>query len=1277
MTTTAQALANPYVGPRSFQTGEALYGRDRELRDLLGLLIAERIVLLHSPSGAGKTSLVQAALVPELREHDFNVLPVMRVSLEPPSTTTDHRPPTTEERGSKIEDHNVNTIETRSAILDPRASNNPSVVGRQSSVVGNRYVLSLLLSLEEGLPPEQQLPLDTLARMSFAEYLAQRPANGAGDGDVLIFDQFEEILTVDPANRAAKAAFFVQIGAALRDRRLWALFSMREDYVAALAPYLRYVPTRLDNTYHLDLLGAEGARQAIQQPARSQGVEFDDAVAIRLIDDLRRIHVQRSDGSMEEQLGPSVEPVQLQVVCYRLWDRRFGAADQLADEQQQGADSSDGRGDTSADQQELPIAAIAARDGASTPAVHSSFDQQRITAADLEAVGDVNTALADYYAERVAGIATATGLSERRIREWFDRELITQQGIRGQVLQGEGRSQGLENQAIWTLIDAYLVRAEKRRGATWFELAHDRLIEPVRANNAAWRAANLTQLQRQADLWNTQSRPDGLLLRDAALVEAEQWAAAHAGDLTQVENDFLDQCRKVREIVRRARRNNRVIRALLVATIILASGAILLFFQARQEAERADQQATIARQNEQKAREQQLRAEQQTRVATAHGLAAAALATLETNPELSILLARQAVRATTASGEPVEADAQEMLQRAVQASRLRHTFNESSEVNSVAFSPDGRRLAIATNREDNAVIVRDADTGAELETLTGHTAPVWRVTYSPDGTRLASASYDNTARVWDATTGKQLGPPIEHTNFVFGIAFSPDGTRLATAGADGTLIVSDVATGAPKVSLPQPGAVLDLAYSPDGKRLAVAAYSSGAIVWDGPSYAVSRTFDLGMPVYSVAFSPDGAQLVTGGENGTIKVWDAATGAELRTLTGHTNTIYQTVFSHDGAFLATASADKTVRVWNPDTGQLVAMLAGHTGSVNGIALSADGSFLASASVDTTARTWSLGLLNPAEVKQIVYSPDGKRLATAGTDAARLWDAGTGALLRTFSSHDGSTSVAFSPDGKRLATAGQDNTVSIWDAGSGRELRALPAQSDLVYRVVFSPDGRLLATVGNDKTARIWDATSGQELRKFTDHTEWVYGVAFSPDGKRLATAGQDSQTYVWDVASGARQLALTAPGRLYSVVFSPDGARLATASEDGHVYLWDALSGTQVLTLTGHTGPIYNLAFSPDGKRLATASSDQTVRVWAADSGQQLFTLPYRAEVEGVAFSPDGKYLATSGADGSSQVYPLDLDALLKLASERVTRELTPQECQTYHVGEAGQCPPAP
>jgi hypothetical protein len=444
---------NPYVGPRAFTRGDRLYGRDREVRRLLNLLIAERIVLMYSPSGAGKTSLIQAALIPDLEEEGFRTWPTMRVNRELP----------------------------------------PEETGGNEA---NRYVLSLILALEEGLPEEEQTPVDQLAGMTLDDYLSRRTAGEAeAFDDVIVFDQFEEILTLDPTDRDVKIEFFEQLGAMLQNRRRWALFAMREEFIAGLDPYLRPIPTRFDATFRLELLSPNAARQAMQKPASAVDVTFTEAAAGKLVDDLRTVRVLQPDGAMGKRLGLYVEPVQLQVVCRHLWDRL------------------------------LPP------------------EGSQLMEADLEVVGDVDRALADFYADCVAAIAADTGASERAIRDWIDGQLITEQGIRGQVLQGPGRSRELENRVIWRLVDAHLVRAEDRRGATWFELAHDRLIEPVRADNAAWREKHLGLLQRQAALWQREGRPVDLLLRGPALVEAERWAAHHGPELTELERDFLAACR--------------------------------------------------------------------------------------------------------------------------------------------------------------------------------------------------------------------------------------------------------------------------------------------------------------------------------------------------------------------------------------------------------------------------------------------------------------------------------------------------------------------------------------------------------------------------------------------------------------------------------------------------------------------------------------------------------------------------------------------------------------
>jgi hypothetical protein len=240
---------NPYIGPRSFQTGEQLYGRDREINELFDLLVAERIVLLHSPSGAGKSSLVYAGLVPLIVENSFRVLPIIRVNLERPVELL---------KGDDSQD---------------------------LQAAFNRYTFSTLLSLEEGLPIEERTALPHLARATLEGYVSllrkklasrakENSAKSLDDGQpepstLMIFDQFEEILTIDPNDREIKQAFFQQLGNLLRDREIWALFIIREDYLAGLDPYVRPIPTRLSNTYRLDLLDAVAAQQAIEEPMKN------------------------------------------------------------------------------------------------------------------------------------------------------------------------------------------------------------------------------------------------------------------------------------------------------------------------------------------------------------------------------------------------------------------------------------------------------------------------------------------------------------------------------------------------------------------------------------------------------------------------------------------------------------------------------------------------------------------------------------------------------------------------------------------------------------------------------------------------------------------------------------------------------------------------------------------------------------------------------------------------------------------------------------------------
>jgi hypothetical protein len=487
---------NPYIGPRSFRRDDKhlFYGRDRELQKLLNLLIAERIVLLHSPSGAGKTSLINAALIPELEREKFRVLPVMRVN----------------------------------KVLPPAAP--------EGITVANRYTFSALLSLEEKFPKELRVPLEKLGRMTFADYLqdaAQRQelldfqarlrirevlrklgvgernsslAEMIGDrtrmlslvGDlgaelmqgmnsseadallkmsddevlsqvkadresapiVLIFDQFEEVLTIDSTDHPDKLKFFKQVGTVLYNDLVWAVFSMREDHVASLQPYLRPLPTRLGTRFRLSLLTVKLALEAINKPAREEKVVFKEGVAEKLVDDLRTVRVQSYTGATKDEQGDYVEPMQLQVVCYRLW--------------QQLQFSDDG-------------------------------ENKEIISDHLKG-SEVNQALTGFYEDCLQQVVQSTATRETDVRRWVRDELITSGETRGSVYMGPDGAGGMSKETVEKLQELYLLRSEYRAGARWYELTHDRFIKPIVESNRAWLSAYLlrkrvTRVRTIAAIW--------------------------------------------------------------------------------------------------------------------------------------------------------------------------------------------------------------------------------------------------------------------------------------------------------------------------------------------------------------------------------------------------------------------------------------------------------------------------------------------------------------------------------------------------------------------------------------------------------------------------------------------------------------------------------------------------------------------------------------------------------------------------------------------------------
>ncbi|MCF3605449.1 CHAT domain-containing protein [Planktothrix agardhii 1033] len=490
----------------------------------------------------------------------------------------------------------------------------------------------------------------------------------------------------------------------------------------------------------------------------------------------------------------------------------------------------------------------------------------------------------------------------------------------------------------------------------------------------------------------------------------------------------------------------------------------------------------------------------------------------------------------------------------------------TDSVNGVSFSPNGKKLA--TGSRDNTVKLWDASSGKEIKTLIGHTDSVLAVSFSPGGKKLATASADNTVKLWDASSGKEIKTLTGHTDWVNGVSFSPDGKKLATASGDNTVKLWDASSGKEIKTLTRhTNWVNGVSFSPDGKKLATGSRDNTVKLWDASSGKEIKTLTGHTNwVNGVSFSPDGKKLATGSADNTVKLWDASSGKEIKTLTGHTSWVWEVSFSPDGKKLATGSADNTVKLWDASSGKEIKTLIGHTNSVLAVSFSPDGKKLATASGDNTVKLWDAS--SGKEIKTLTghtnwvyavsFSPDGKKLATAsGDNTVKLWDASSGKEIKTLTGHtDWVNGVSFSPNGEKLATASADRTVKLWDVSSGKEIKTLTGHTNYINSVSFSPDGKKLATASADNTVKLWDVSSGKEIKTLTGHTNFVLAVSFSPDGKKLATASGDNTVKLWDASSGKEIKTLTGhTNSVLAVSFSPDGKKLATASGDKTVRLW--------------------------------------------------------------------------------------------------------------------------
>ena len=1228
----------PYQGLRAFTENHSQYffGREILTQQIINQLTNQSFLAVVGASGSGKSSVVRAGLIAQLRSgkqipnSENWWVGTLRPGTKPLETLA--RTLEKEENSSSLDSSSLGSSSLGSSSLNSNTSISPSP----------SYLLL------EGI---QYLGVE-----SFVYWLRSRPEPMV----VLVIDQFEELFTL--AADVDRQKFLELLLGTLEYAadKFKLVVTLRADFMAAgleipkLAPLLQESHVLVPPQMHTD-----DYRQVIVNPAEQVGLQVEPELVEVLLQDL-----QHSTGDL---------PL-LEFVLEQLWEYRSNGKLTLSAYQKQ-------------------IGGISGALEHKAQAIYDSLDPEGqacakwifLTLTQLgEGTEDTRRRIlkSDLQAKKYS-----PDLVEKTLQTLTAAKLIVV-NLENNGFIGGSRGTNSDNnhpennhqENLGTHHDKnietlHTTSLQDIKQQITVEVAHEVLIR--RWSTLRWwleenrsRLRLQRQIEQAAQLWKNNSQQPDFLLQGVRLAEAEEIYIKYTDELSGDIQEFIENCLEARRSQQlQIERRQTIVK--ITAGVIGILGITACIF------------GGLAYQQSQKIRLQEITAlnSLSENFLLSDKSLEALLTSIKANKHQQQLgFVPEKLRQTS------ESNLSQALAHLQERNRLEA---HESWVSGVSFSPNGQILA--SSGADRTIKLWQSN-GKLIRSFIADEIATIDVSFSPDGQIIASAGADGTIKLWNLD-GKLLKTFTGHKKAVNSIHFSPDSKTLISASGDRTIKIwerngnflkqeslkkESLKKELLKKELSKKELVKTLSghtagvnaakFSPDGKTIVSASEDGTVKLWDiNGKLKLLKTFTGHTDkLNNVNFSPDGKTIISASADNTIKLWNLE-GQILTTITGHQGSVTNAIFTPDSRAIISVSVDKTIKLWDRD-GSLIETLKGHTHEVNNLSLHPDGKTLVTVSDDHTVRLWKINNLlirtlrgHTDEVTSVRFTQDNKQIISTSDDrTARIWNR-QGKLLQTLRSPiPDITSIAFSPDGKLSVLGRINGGLEIWTSDGKTQLKTLTAHKDWVINISFSSDGKKFASAAGDGTVKIWDLNGGL-LHTLKGHTGWVTQVKFSPQGDIIASAGADKIIKLWNKNGKLLKTFTGHKSSIWSLIFHPQTDIIVSAGQDQNIIFWDR-NGKIIKTLKGHQGAISKISFSPDGTMLASASDDDTIKLWHYPTGHLLKTITgHSANVRGINFSPNSKILVSGSSDRTIKLW--NLASIIKHSAEQQDK-LLEQGCLT-------------